>query len=190
MLTEKDGKILEFVNSYGGITINQASKLFYKNKYPKDLARKRLKILANRKYLKYSKDWVTNQRVYYITSKPSSHTVMLLNLYVELVKTGAEVIQFTREYKIPGNCRPDGFLILKYKNKGKLIFVEVDMQHKTNLEKYQKLYDTQLFQREYGNFPEVAIIAACKRYDIEKYPFSVRILDYKLNDLENNILKF
>lgn len=190
MLTEKDSKILAFVNEFGGITISQASKLFYKAKYGNDLARKRLKILADRKYLKFAKDWCSNQRIYYIDKKPSSHAVVLLNLYVELVKTGVEVLQFVREYKIPGYCRPDGFLILKYKNKGKLLFVEVDMQNKTNLEKYQKLYDTQLFQREYGNFPEVVIIAATNNYDIKKYPFSVKILNYKLENLEDSILKF
>ncbi len=191
MLTTRDSDVLQFVEQYGGITIKQAAKLFFSNsKYSQDLARKRLKKLADNEKLKYEGDWATNQRIYYTKKKPSSHSIMLLNFYVELIYYGAEILEFEREYKIDGVCRPDGFMIFQYNNKGKIVFIEVDMQHKTNLDKYQKLFDTNLFQNEYGTFPQVVIIAASQNYKIEGYPFSVKLLDYKFTNLKQTILNF
>lgn len=191
MLTNRDNLILQFIEQYGGITIKQASKLFFREaKYSDDIARKRLKKLAENEELKYDKDWVTNQRVYYTKKKPSSHSLVLLNLYAEIIGAGADVIEFEKEYKIDNVCRPDGFIIFSYNGKGKMAFVEVDMQNKTNLEKYRKLYDTQLFQKEYGTFPEVIILCSNRNYDIKGYPFSIKLLDYKLTDLKQSILNF
>lgn len=191
MLTDRDNLILQFIEQYGGITIKQASKLFFREaKYSDDIARKRLKKLAENEELKYDKDWVTNQRVYYTKKKPSSHTLVLLNLYSEIVGAGADIIEFEKEYKIDNICRPDGFVIFSYNGKGKVVFIEVDMQNKTSLEKYQKLYETQLFQKEYGTFPEVIILCSNRNYDIKGYPFSIKLLDYKLTDLKQSILNF
>lgn len=191
MLTNRDNNILMFIEEFGGITIYQTSKMFFNNsKYGNDLARKRLKKLAEQNILKYESDWVTNQRVYFTKKKPSSHSLVLLNLYAEIIGAGADVIEFEKEYKIDNICRPDGFIIFSYNGKGKMAFVEVDMQNKTNLEKYQKLYETQLFQKEYGTFPEVIILCSNKNYDIKGYPFSIKLLDYKLTDLRKSILNF
>lgn len=191
MLTKRDNSILEFVDQHGGITINQAAKLFFNNaKYKEDLSRKRLKKLADNNYLKFENNWSTNQRVYYLKKKPSSHSIMLLNFYVELLHYGSDILEFQKEYKIDNICRPDGFIIFSYGGKGKIAFIEIDMQHKTNLEKYKKLFDTSLFQNEYGTFPQIIIISSTKEYKIEGYPFSIKILDYKLTNLKEDILNF
>ncbi|MBM7869259.1 hypothetical protein JOC70_000728 [Clostridium pascui] len=191
MMTDRDNNIIQFINTFDGLTINQCAKLFFNNaKYGKDLARKRLKKLADKDVLKYENDWATNQRVYFIKRKPSSHSIILLNFYSELIRAGSEILEFTKEYKIENICRPDAFLIFKYNNKGKMVFVEVDMQHKTDLSKYQKLYDTELFQREYNTFPEVIIISSTNSYEAKGYNFSIKILDYSLKQLKEKILYF
>lgn len=190
MLTGRDNEILNFIALHGGITIYQCAKMFFKKaKYGEDLARKRLKKLATEDILNYDQDWVTNQRVYFIKKKPSSHSLMLTNFYTELASLGAEIIEFNREYKLEGVCRPDGFIVFTYNNKAKLAFIEIDMQHKTNIDKYEKLFDTNLFQNEYGTFPQLIIISTSKEYKTD-YPISIKILDYSLKDLREKVLKF
>ncbi|WP_097025435.1 hypothetical protein [Clostridium peptidivorans] len=191
MMTDRDNNIIQFIDKFDGITINQCAKLFFNNaNYGKDLARKRLKKLSDNNVLKYEDDWVTNQRVYFIKKKPSSHSIMLLNFYSELIETGVEIIEFQKEYKIDNICRPDGFIVFQYHNKGKMAFIEIDMSHKTDLSKYEKLYDTELFQREYNTFPEVIIISSTQNYETKGHNFSIKILDYSLNQLKDKILYF
>lgn len=191
MITKNDNEIINFCDTFGGITINQCSKLFYKEAaYKKDLARKRLKKLFDEKYLKGEKDWATNQKVFFTKKKPSSHSIMIINYNIELITLGAEILEFSREYQIENICRPDAFVVFKYNNKGKLNFVEVDMSHKTNLKKYLDLYNTNIFQNKYGTFPEIVIISSTKEYDLKGYPFTIKVLDYKLNNMKENILKF
>lgn len=191
MITNKDNEIINFCDTFGGITIKQCSKLFYKEAaYKQDLARKRLKKLIDEKYLKGEMDWATNQKVFYISKKPSSHTIMIINYNIELIFLGAEVLEFQKEYQIENICRPDAFIVFKYNNKGKLNFVEVDMSHKTNLKKYLELYNTNKFQSKYGTFPEVVIISSTREYDLKGYPFAIKVLDYNLSAMEEKILKF
>lgn len=47
MITDRDNNIMQFIEEFGGITIYQASKIFFNAaKYGNDIARKRLKKLA------------------------------------------------------------------------------------------------------------------------------------------------
>lgn len=190
MITDRDAKILEFINIYGGITIKQCAKLFFnKAKYSEDLARKRLKKLYDNEVLKYEEDWATNQRVYFNKKKPSSHSIMLMNFYAELICHGANVIQFEKEYKVENICRPDAFVIFQNNNKAKIAFLEVDMSHRTDISKYEKLFDTNMFQDQYGTFPELILISSTKEYETG-YPFSIKVLDYSLRNFKEKVLRF
>lgn len=183
MLSNKDSMILEFVEQYGGITINQCNKLFYNTKYGNDTARRRLKTLAEKGYLYYDSDFVTNQRIYYSKRKPSSHSIILMNFYSELVIRGAEILEFQREPKYTG-ARADGFVIFSYKNKGKILLLEVDLQHRTKEDKYIKLYESNYFQSKYKTFPVTLIISNNKPRREEKIPYKIEYINLKFEGVE------
>jgi hypothetical protein len=188
MLTSKDNKILEFVNEYGGITIQQAHKLFFNTKYGYDTARRRLKLLEEAEFIKVSRDFVTDLKIYYTHKKPSSHSIILLNFYCELISKGAEVILFQREFKVIG-ARADALIIYKINGLGKIILVEVDLQHKTKISKYDKCFESKYFQQKYNTFPLIVIIEQRQRAEKrEEKKYRVIRIGYGYNNIERVLL--
>lgn len=185
MLTYKDNKILEFVNEYGGITIQQAFKLFFNTKYGYDTARRRLKLLHEAGFLKVDRDFTTDLKIYYKNKKPSSHSIILLNFYTELINKGAEVILFQREFKVIG-ARADAVIIYKIHGVGRIILVEVDLQHKTKITKYEKCFESKYFQQKYNTFPMIVLIEKRQRAEREKKEGKYKVirLGYRMEDIE------
>ncbi len=94
-ITDKDKKVLRFVEEYGSITIEQTRKMFYNTqKYGYDIARRRLKKLVNHKKLKVIRDATGNENVYYTDKKLSYHDILILDYYAELIYSGANIIYF------------------------------------------------------------------------------------------------
>lgn len=182
MLTGRDLSIVQFINEYGCLTAKQAAKIFFKNcNQAETLARRRFRsILKTGELLVYS-DLKTNQKVYYAKKQPSLHTLKCLDVYAELVYYGADVLEFQREVKLY-KCTPDAYIAFKIGNKGKMIFLEIDLYNKTNLEKYIPLFDSNEFQELYGIFPTIIIVSARPR-EIPEMPFKVVCLDFDLKGL-------
>ena len=179
-------KILEFVDNYGGITIDIAANLFYQTKFGYDNARRALKKMKDNGLLKTKNDFLTDKLVYYNKKAISSHRVLLLKLYSKLVFYGADILTFIPEYKTGcGNC--DGFIIYKINNVIKSIAIEIDINNKTNLKKYDKIYESQHFQKKINTFPILIIVddKANKRKakNISKRDYIVNYTDYDMEDL-------
>lgn len=186
MLTDTDNKIIEFVELYGGITINQASNIYFNTKYGYDTARRRLKALFDNGYLKADRDFLSDKLVYYTHKKPSSHQVLLLDFYSKLMSLGAEVLSFKREYKV-FNTRADGMMIFKHRDKAKIILIEIDINNKTKVDKYQKAYESLELQSKFGTFPIVVIVSRKERKDIKERRgegYKMVNVDYKFNGIE------
>lgn len=183
MLTFKDNQILQFVEQYGGITIQQAHKLFFNTKYGYDTARRRLKALYQEGYLKADRDFLSDRLIYYKTKKLSSHSILLLDFYSELVSRGAEVVLFKREFKA-SNTRADGFIIFKYKNIAKMLLVEIDINNRTKVDKYKKCYSEGYFQKQFGAFPVVVIVGKEKRKEeIKGIGYKIIRMNYSFDDI-------
>lgn len=190
MLTSRDYNIFNFIDRFSGITISQAGMVFFGNsKFSYDGARKRLRKLTDNGFLKYEEDFVTNKRIYYRKKKGSSHGMLLADFYANLIAEGAAVIEFEKELQLDG-CRPDGFVVFQYKKISKMCFIEIDMQHKTNLDKYVKIYESGYFQKKYGTFPVIAIVTCHKpeSYKQKKYPFKYVFLNYNFMEMEEKLL--
>lgn len=183
MLTSRDLKMLEFIEEYEGLTINQASKIFFKGKYSKDMARKRLKILADNKILKYSTVWSCKERIYYkATNTMTAHKKILIDFYAEMISHGAEVLEFKKEVKyMEGTLRSDGFMYIKYKNRKFIMFIEVDFTHSTDISKYELLCHTNELQDEWGVFPKLIIITEHEK----KYRSNEFLIQTLNHNLEN-----
>lgn len=151
------GEILDFISVHGAITIEIAANLFYQSKYGMDCSRRALNKLHENKLLRKHMDMVNGVNQYYDKAMISNHKLQLLRFYSYMVKTGADILQFDREYKSI-NAISDGLIIYKYNGKTKIILVEVDISHKTKPKKYEKLFEEGYFQKEFGTFPRVFIL--------------------------------
>ncbi|WP_291568509.1 hypothetical protein [Clostridium sp. UBA2485] len=156
MKSKYDSDILEFIDEFEGITIEQTKKLFFNTKYGYDTARRRLKKLQSEGLIKVGKDYLTQKDVYYIVRKPSSHTVMIMNVYAELYSMGVEIVYFQRGFKVCDK-RSDALMIVKYKGIAKMILLEIDINNRTKDDKYQAAFKQGEIQRKYGTFPIVLV---------------------------------
>lgn len=156
-LTNNYKSILDFVESYGAISIDIAKDLYYNTKFGYDSSRRALSKLVANGYLRTSKDFVSDKYIYYDKKAISSHKLILLRLYAKVVALGGEILEFKREYKAI-NCRSDGLMIYRYAGAIKIILIEVDINNKTKEDKYIKLYQSKYYQNLFNTFPRVFII--------------------------------
>lgn len=186
MLSSNYIEILNFINEFGGITIDIAANIFYQSKYGYDNARRALKKLKDSGYIKSKRDFLTDKLVFYNKKAISSHRVLLLKVYSKLIYYGADILTFIPEYKTGnGNC--DGLIIYKINNIIKAIVIEIDINNKTNLTKYDRIYSSQHFQMKINTFPRLIIIDdkanKRKKKDVAQRDYIVNYTDYEMEDL-------
>lgn len=189
MLVQRDKDILRFVEKYGGITIYQCAKMYFKNaKHSYDLARKRLKKIYDMGLLKYYTNKMTDERVYYIDRKLSPHDIYVYNFYAELIYYDAVIHEFIHEPRWMGNkYRSDGFFKFSFNGIMRIACVEVDLTHNTNFDKYIEIYESNEIQEKYGGFPMIVVIND-EAIEYSNDYFDVVALDYKLNKFNEKIL--
>ena len=189
MLSNNYIKILNFIDEYGGITIDIARNLFYNTHYGYDSSRRALSRLQQEGYLKSSIDFVTAKKIYFKTKSISSHKLMLLSLYSFLTFTGSNVLEFKREPPT-GSVRADGLIIYEYKKLTKILLIEIDINNKTKVDKFQNLYEDGSFQRNFGTFPRVLIVNKYGRpykTNCKNIGYKNIYIDYNFQGLENII---
>ncbi len=130
-LMDRDIKIINFITENTGATIGQLQELFFPSY---SMAAKRLKILANNKYIKETIHPTLGKKIYYIKKIPSFHTLVLTDILVELKD---RVTYMKREYEINKKFI-DCIFILK---NGQIITVEVDIFNRTKEEKLLSIYE-------------------------------------------------
>lgn len=179
----KDIDIINHAEKHG-LTINQCHKIFFPYaKYGKDVARKRLKTLHENGHLKYYSNWDVKRRIYYVKRQPSTHDIVLMDFFAELLFAGADIIGFSRpSYDI---LKPDGLFHYIINGKELISFVEVVLTHKPNMRKYEALKGTGKLQAEYGTFPSIIIIDDNPR--AYRGNLKVRYLDLRLKDFKKVI---
>lgn len=188
---DRDNKILNFIEEYGSITINICANLFFSNANNKyDLARKRLRILYNNKYIKRYKE-VGAEVIYYLNKSLKPHDLKLLEVYSKLSSIG-NVVTFEKEKVIlcPNKRKIDGFMEIEveegeYINTYPLI-VEIDYTHNTHLNKIKDIYNSNYFQDMYGFLPIILIV---KRNQWDKKlngyaDIAIINLDWSLDNIE------
>ncbi|NFS12591.1 hypothetical protein FDE77_15320 [Clostridium botulinum] len=192
MLTERDRKVLTWVQDYKAITVDQASTLFFNNSY--ESARRRLKQLEQMELLESSTSVVLNNKFYFDNSPISDHNLLVLEFIKVIKKQGAELI----DLKIQPNylndkIRPDAFIIFSYNNNVYFILLEVDYTHYTSnikMKRYEELYKTGELQKEcYNTFPIIVISRPTKGIRYNSKNFHVVYLDLFYNNIVRLLLQ-
>lgn len=147
-LTDTDHEVLQFVEQYGAITINQCRNMFYNTQVKGyEIARRRLGKLVSYKKLNVYRDMDLNQNVYTMGKKISQHGILALDYHSELVKLGVNMIYFKQEQPwIIVNNKPSYFsdAYCCYSFEGKVYFDIVEAVRTKNIEtqKYTDIYNS------------------------------------------------
>lgn len=169
-LTDRDTKIVNFIDKNKGATILQIQKLFFTSY---DRTARRLRILNKNKFLKVQVHPILGQKVYYTKKIPSFHSLVITDISI-LLKDQIKFMQ--REYKIKNNY-VDCIFILKM---GKIIILEVDIYNRTRNKKIEEVLTT-LSQVK----TEVEFIIVCKNKRREK---NKNVKYIELKELKNTEL--
>lgn len=198
-ITDRDKKVLRFVEQYGSITISQARRMFYSTqKYGYDIARKRLKKLVDYNKLKMVRDMTGNENVYYMDRKLSYHDLLVLDYYAELIYNGADIVYFKQMKPwMGGRCISDAYCCYVIGSKMFFNIVEVVRTHGIDKDKYLELYRSEEPQRvgsiiyeklggsPINEFPRLIIIDSVTHRKYENMHPDIRIhqLDFKLRKI-------
>lgn len=164
MIKSRDRDILDFLAKYKAISIKQASRLFFNGiKYSYTTARKRLKKLEEMEVIESYINKETDEKIYCLGEKLSTHNLYVLEVYSLLIENGCEILEFqTQPMYLKKQIRPDAFIKFKYDDLIYLILLEVDFTHFTSLCKfqtYEMLYRCGELQKQYGAFPLIVVVA-------------------------------
>jgi hypothetical protein len=147
-ITERDNEILNFVESYGSITIDQCKKIYCTNCSRGDvIARRRLSKLVQFDKLKVGKDKITNQNVYYMDKKLSFHDLLSISYYAKLIESGSRMSHFKRVKQWSNELKSDAFICHHVGNEVMFDILEVVRTHAPDLDKYKRLYDSTVPQK-------------------------------------------
>jgi len=187
-ITNKDKRILNFIEEWESITINQCAQMFYPPKFGYDYARQKLKKLKDREVLKMMHDPILDEHVYYIDKIPSPHNNALLNFYTNCIAFKLSIMSFEKEKSFLGkSIRSDGFCIWEGQYGAQIGIIEVDLYHNTNIGKYEKLYQDGELQKQYGDFPYLIILSLTPRH-ISSKNITIISMNLKCSDFIEKVL--
>lgn len=186
MITKKDKQILEFIEKWGSISINQCAQMFYPYRFGYDYARQKLKKLKDRELLKVTHDPILDEHLYYANKVPSPHNNALLNFYTNLIAFKLPVKAFEREKTFKDiNVRCDGFCVWEGQYGAQIAVMEVDLYHNTNISKYDNNKDW--FIERFGDMPYLVILSLMHR-EIYNRDITIINMDLKCSEFMEKVL--
>lgn len=183
MLTERDRKVLKWIEDYKAISINQAAQIFFNGSY--ESCRRRLKQLEDREILKSYKSNILG-KIYYQEKKLKDHELLVYEFLKEICKLGGSIrkIKIQPRY-LKGLIRPDAYLEIIFKKYVYFIFLEIDYTHYTDINKinlYEHLYSQKEIQKQcYNTFPTLLISrpSISEKYSSENFNIIFTDLSFK-----------
>lgn len=141
-MTDRDSKIIKWIEENKSITIDQCSKLFYTvNTWGYDQARKRLRDLKSMGFIKRYRQDPKSEAVYFMDKKLNVHALKLMDVIVYL--QDFSIYNIIKEHKLEidssTNYTIDCTASLNYKGKAFPVIVEVDYTHFTSIEKIKNM---------------------------------------------------
>ncbi|MCY6957978.1 hypothetical protein [Clostridium brassicae] len=195
MITSRDRKIINFIDQYGFLTIDQAAKLFFGNfKTQYDIARRRLKkILENGGYIRVFKNTETNNMIYVPEDsklrKVSKHDLLVMDYISDLKTLGVEFEKIEIEKDFNGAIA-DAFIIFKLGDYRYYHILEIQLRHDyVEINRYNKHLNTILNQTN-NTLPKLIIVQNTNHnYSKEnKTDMEIIQLDTSLSDIAKTVI--
>lgn len=158
VITERDKNIKEFLEVVQIADTKTIHTLFFNNTTIRNCT-KRLKQLADYRFIKVYRENMLEQNVYYAKNKPTNikHKIVFSQLIAELRKKNIEVIKYLTPFKI-GDMIADGLIVIKLNDEVKIYFVEVERTKKLNTKKYEELYYSRKYKDKFPLMPSILCI--------------------------------
>jgi hypothetical protein len=138
MLTTRDHQIIEFIQDYKVATTSTIAEIFFPSKAA---CYKRLEVIHQNKYIRRTRDFVSQEYIYHAKKDPPQqlkHSLLVTDFYRELHKQANEVITFKIEPQY-GDIRPDAIFGYEYRGSRYMGFLEVEISNKGfNYAKYER----------------------------------------------------
>lgn len=157
IITDRDIKIKEFLQEVSVADTKTMSTLFFNGSLRR--CQQRLKILTDNNYIRYFREGIPSQNIFYTGRKPKNwkHKIIFSELLAELKSQNIEVIK----YKTPLNIDyiiADGFIAIQKNNEVELYFIEVEITKSFDLDKYLDLYYFKKYKEKFPVMPNVLVI--------------------------------
>jgi predicted transcriptional regulator len=154
MLVERDYKIADFIREFKAVYADHVEQVF---KMSEVRANKRLRALVKEKVVKRKQDTNTPKYVYY-TEKPTTHKLLITDLYTRLLRAGGVLVQFKRSPKLSGLI-PDAYCEYKLNGYRYFMFVEVQISNgNLDTEKYEKYFESRQWKNDFPAFPRIVVV--------------------------------
>ncbi|WP_291566916.1 MULTISPECIES: hypothetical protein [unclassified Clostridium] len=188
MITDKDRKVLRYVDEFGFITIKQCYYLVYShmvNGY--EYARTRLQRLVKEKRLKIITNSALKLKLFIPNdsnkSSISEHRIYLMDFYCELIKNNVTIEYFKPEKEwLNGKYRSDALCIYRYGDYRFRSLIEVNKSNnRLDLNRFENAAE-EIMECCGGKLPNIILLDDRKHKSYDTDMFTVIRLDYKLNN--------
>ncbi len=158
ILTERDEKIIEFLNTFKVATTSTIATIFFNSS--KRPCTRRLKHLREHGFIKSSQEFVCLEQIHYINKKPTQlkHSTIVTNFISKLYENNVEILKCKSEFKI-GNVRCDLLVVFRLNNNVVIYFVEVCNTKPFDINKYINLYKSNKWKEYFPVFPKILSIS-------------------------------
>lgn len=197
MITDRDRKIIDFIESIGFTSIKNIADMFFVDcKYGYDLARKRLKKIYDcGRYIKKFNNSETNETIYVpINSKlknVSLHSMRVLEYICKLKCLNCDILEVEIE-PVFDSIKPDAYICFKFNGYIYFQLLEVQLRHDyVNIKKFKK-QDTidAILERTNNVIPKIIIVQDTRKDYNENNDtdFEILQLDLTMKDIAKVIM--
>lgn len=175
MLTQRDRRVLRFIDAFGCATTKQIQTLCFPSLRR---CQQRLYTLTMYGKLKRARDYISAEYLYYADKKPKEieHMRLRVDVYLQLIKD-YELCTFQPEYTL-GHLRADAYFEI-YRNGYVLpFFLEIQRSPNFRQDKYEKVYNSGIWLDLWEEFPPVVVVSD---HTIRYKPSSLKFIHINQN---------
>ena len=167
-LTDRDIQIIEFLKNNKVADTTTLSNIFFNGSLRS--CQQRLKKLVDNGDLKFFRENILSQNIYYVKKKPSSwkHAIKVTQFIAELYKLNIEVLKVKTPFKC-GNMIADSLIICRINGDVKILWLEVELTKFFNLSKYEDLYYSRKWKEALPNFGSIVVVSRKKVKTNDKF---------------------
>lgn len=155
-MTDRDYELIEFLNKFKVADTTIIKQFFFPSI---STARRRLKILINKKKIKRLRNNI-NKDYTYFTKEPKQlkHSLEVINFYSKMSKK-YNITNFKTEPNL-GSIQPDAIFTFIDNEKTHLACLEVELSNKgADIKKYEKFYNSNEYKNYFPIFPKLFIVS-------------------------------
>lgn len=188
MIKGRDHLIMRHIETYGAISLEGISKIYFNNSYKS--ASRRMLQLEKLQMVNSYKNFFTGEKVFYQDKVLPVHDLLVLDLWHKLIDLDFEIKSFRVKKKLlQGDIVADAFIECLYGEWTTFIILEMDLNHFTKKKKivdYERFYTSYEIENLCGDIKPLLLIARPTNNDIR---YTSKLIDISYTDIYYSNLK-